>query len=443
MTLAHSATKTTFGISEKKWEVCVPNQFLFHASCFFAPFLTLGLSVSGTSIYFCFIIILLDLRFWASSIFYKISGKAGLIVLITIIGAAYVSLRSDNELKTLLKLSSVFAFLFYQYRGFLFHSESGLKYGIIVSCLISIISFFELNTLGSNFLDPRNFVFEISETMSLNIQGTGGGSNAPHSLIPSISRVAGTAVEPGHFSAALFCMAGLVRIRSYLGFLIFLAALASFSKVSFLFVIFLGLASIASKLHRFFFPLMILLSGVGYFAVGGMVANLEFRLGDHNITPSIKSRVEGTQVIKHLYATDIVLGTGIQNTCRKIPPDFAHLYEDETRFSSQSKQTYCPIGHQSFWGSLVLEQGIVGAFILSFILVFLCLYRRTRKLAGHPFSAEDPIWYFWFGLMSLFACHYLTFFPIVYVVFARGMSMTDNSIHFSQVHISRLSGIPA
>jgi hypothetical protein len=331
---------------------------------------------------------------------------------------------------SLVRLTGATLTVVYFVHGIAWYGFRPFLAGVRLACVIAILQFIEVNFFRTRFLAPEFYTWRISPDLALNIRGGGGHSYDFSAITKTMARVSGTALEPGHFATLMFCLLGLVRLRSTTGLLVIAGAICSLSRVSLLLTPVLMIALLIDRLQRRWLAGFVGALFSIYFCGALWIAN---RFGGReeilDTNRSLYDRIDGIYAFIDIPAWTKLFGTGYQNTCMFLSDSFAAASNALiVPVGPGTDRMYCAVGALSGFSSFLLENGILGFFLL--LAVIYVLSRRsgkkldmrdwpTRQMGAIAFRA--PVWYLVLFVISLPTIHYLTFFPLLYFVLATGI----------------------
>ena len=409
----------------------VPNEYLSKLVMFLVPWQTIGFEYFGKAVYLSVFLCLLDLNFWPRfALALKVNRRHIGIVLCAISLAAIFVIRAQGELEALIKLVVFSLYCCYLYYSFKSWGYTSLRHGFLLACLLSIVQFVEVNFFGLGFFNMRNFLWKIGGSFNLGVGTNLGGSYDVNGILSGVTRVSGSAMEPGHFCAVLVAYLPFLRKNKKEVALFCFAFVACLSKISLLYALTLPIGLIAMKLLKFRASSVLVMYCSLYFIIGNIFLGLfESRLDIFRWNNSVYSRIESVFLFDYLALAEKLFGTGYRRICEFVPARlFSFSITENTPFVDLgSGSPTCIAGVNSSFGSLVLENGIVGAFFIFTIMsksfevnskLRVVVHRQlTRRRFNEFWGPGECVLLFFIANQGL---HYFTSYPCLAAVLALG-----------------------
>ena len=398
------------------------NSLFYYLSIFFLPWLTLGVQVYGASLYLSFIFILLDLKFWIKSFgiimqvpksHLRFSIQGGVAVLFLFVALGINAFLSPIGFSFLFKIIAiVIGIKYFISFDFNIKSQKILHLSFYICTILSVLQFVEANFFHSQYFMIRRY-FELSDFFTFGLGMDQGYFYAEGHLIPGITRVSGTASEPGHFSALLtlifpFIFYNQKKILQFCWMVCFFCSLSKISLLLFgvcVFVYFISLsvfsAAIISSAAYFFFSMLL-----------NTVNDPKVLLA---VNSSVFERFNGYLIFSNLPLLNKLIGSGYRGACEVLPASILKLSESgNSKSNLYSGAEVCTSGGYSLFGSILTDFGILGCGLLATCLATYFYKNRATRTQGKFEISLLPIGSLFLILISsLQALHYTTFFPPV------------------------------
>ena len=398
-----------------------PNPLVFALASFFAPWQILGFTVQGNVFYLTFLFVLVDLNYWLH--FPKrLDRRVSKIIILGLLFGFYFFLRTQSPLATFVKLGSISAYVVYFSDGLMNHGYGYLRKGALLSVSFAFLQFVEGNFFHTTYLSVSKLQFPILDGIFF---GTGSeqGASYDSNVVQGLTRVSGTANEPGHYSVLCVAMLGIFQTERKMFLAILLGLLVSFSKVTPLLLLLFLLVMVA----RFVLKVpnwSVLLAIVGFYYVSSnaLIDQWGGRASLLKDNVSIHERVLPAAVYRELDFTARILGTGYRRACGFLPESFLSVGEYKEGLTRRpSGDEICAIGAHSGIGAFLFEQGLLALGLIAVLLSKLERFgfRRTEK------SQRSNVRKGLFCLAVIPICfasiHYFTFFPLVVLLCSAGL----------------------
>ena len=405
------------------------NKIIFSLVLFFAPLHLFSITYCQYTLYFSFLLTLFDFKFW-NQIFFnlKISKSTFKFIVILFIFAFFMLLHSENIFKLFLKLLGSCIFLFYCIYGVSFYGLKILKYSFFCDFCFATIQFIEANFFKTSNFSTANLHLSFSILGQNFLFGYDGvGSYAPSISFGNWIRVSGFSAEPGYFSMTIFAGMLLFSFKKdpLIYVLLILCLLLSFSKVSFSFIIFLLMVPLIRHfaLHYVFSLFFLSYCFIAYCFIlyfGSLNALLSFN-------SSVYERFYGFYIFKSMNFIHKFIGTGFQGQCDGAVP-LAILKISERGASKGivhlGNDSLCIVSDHSFFGSFLVENGIIGIGIILLGMYIFSIKNRFSNIQQYE-NSKILLCGFIFSLLSL---HYTTFYTMSYIILASFFSNSENLI---------------
>lgn len=427
-----------------------PKKMIFMLVSILVPWQTVGFEIKGMAVYLSLFFCFLDVSFWIGLVNYKfLKCKFYKIIIFTII-IAFIVLRSKSIIFTFFKLSLAIFFIFYLSQGFKHFSAKYLQYSVVCSCYIAVFQFVEANLIGTSYLSMKNYIFKVTQEFIIGIGANLGGSYDVNGIIPGFTRVSGSALEPGHFNLMLFSLIPFLKPSLFSIVLILCGFIASASKITILYLVLFPFLFLATEKYRIPFWLIFISIIIGYFFIGSYFVSLYQNKDEiFSSSSSLYSRLEPVFVFQDLPMINKIIGTGYRKACDFLPASsfiYGGKYQSPYVYLSPTVKV-CIAGVSSSIGSFIIENGILGALLITSGLQFIS--KKRKRQSNYKLNSKIKIYSSSFCLSLFFisnqAVHYLTTYPclcclIAYiVVYSDLKKINDNNMNRT-LHVTSISG---
>ncbi len=400
-----------------------PTPFLFHLSGALAPWIILGFQIRGAGIlYLSFLILLFDLRFWFRVLKEAQPRQFWWLVWAAMVFVFIYSLRAANPVGYSWNILMGAMTAFYHYRGFVKWGAKGLIIGTATACLYAVAQAIDASVFGTTYLSPRNLITVLSSRVTFGIGNLDGYAYARSDFLPQVTRVSGTATEPGFFCLVLCAITPIVMRTRWVLALVITGLISSLSTVTMVLVpTGVALWFLSRRLRP---PFLLLLSGA-LFSYLGFASLRVKQLGSLAALQTLSDRwylrLWGAFGFQDLAPIWQFFGTGKNRVCEYVSDDLILSSWFGNGFADYINRQSCILATQSGLGSMLVDIGIFG--VILWALFFAAFELATAKESISPTSlmrrtlGPNPygVYLLWF-VLSFLSIHFLTFYPSHYVL---------------------------
>lgn len=416
-----------------------PTPFLFHLSGALAPWIILGFQIRGAGIlYLSFLILLLDFRFWFGVLNEAQPRQFWWLVWSSMVFVFVYSLRAANPAGYSWNILMGVMTAFYHYRGFVRWGAKGVIFGTAAACLYAVAQAIDASVFGTTYLSPRNFIKVLSQQVTFGIGGLDGYAYARSDFLPQVTRVSGTATEPGFFCLVLCAITPIVMRTPWALALVIAGLISSLSTVTMVLVpAGIGLWFLSRRLR----PPFLLLLSVALFSYLAFASLRVKQLGSLAALQALSDRwylrLWGAFGFQDLAPVWQFFGTGKNRVCEYVSNDLILSAWFGNGFADYINQQSCILATQSGLGSMLVDIGIFG--VILWALFFAAYELATLKVSINPTTlmrrtlGPNPygVYLLWF-VLSFLSIHFLTFYPSHYVllgwIFAGIKNQSDTAV---------------